>query len=131
MRKGGEWHITPAYDLTFSCFNPRNKFDPAHYLSLNGKTMNLNKDDLLAFGRINNIKNPNRIIAECVDAVMQFRDIAGKYDVPLEWIDKVERHFAEMTPDLLAGLHASTARSIGPPSATSRREERRLPAVAA
>ena len=104
MREGSEWHITPAYDLTFSCFNPGNKFDPAHYLYLNGKRMNLTKDDLLTFGRIHNIKNPNGIISECVDAVMQFRTLAEKYDISLQWIDRVERHFAEMTPDLLSGL---------------------------
>ena len=105
MKEGDDWHITPAYDLTFSCFNPGNKFDPAHYLSLNGKTMNVNANDLLTLGRIYNIKNPNAIIKECVDAVMEFRTIAARYGVSEPWIDKVERHFAEMTPDLLSGLH--------------------------
>lgn len=105
MREGESWHITPAYDLTFSCFNPGNKFDPAHYLSLNGKTMNINGEDLLTLGRIYNIKNPNAIIKDCANAVMEFRTIAAKYDVSEPWIDKVERHFAEMSPDLLSGLH--------------------------
>ena len=105
MKEGGDWHITPAYDLTFSCFNPGNKFDPAHYLSLNGKTMNINANDLLTLGRIYNIKNPNAIIKDCVDAVSEFRTIAAKYNVSEPWIDKVERHFAEMSPDLLSGLH--------------------------
>ena len=106
MKEGDDWHITPAYDLTFSCFNPGNKFDPAHYLSLNGKTMNVNANDLLTLGRIYNIKNPNAIIMECVDAVMEFRTIAARYGVSEPWIDKVERHFAEMSPDLLSGLHS-------------------------
>ena len=105
MKEGESWHITPAYDLTFSCFNPGNKFDPAHFLSLNGKTMNVNANDLLTLGRIYNIKNPNAIIKECVDAVMEFRTIAARYDVSEPWIEKVERHFVEMSPDLLSGLH--------------------------
>lgn len=105
MKEGGSWHITPAYDLTFSCFNPGNKFDPAHYLSLNGKTMGIGADDLMMLGRIYSIKNPNAIIRECVDAVIEFRAIAAKYGVSEPWIDKVERHFAEMSPDLLKGLH--------------------------
>ena len=105
MQEGGGWHITPAYDLTFSCFNPGNKFDPAHYLSLNGKTMNVNANDLLTLGRVYSIKNPNAIIKDCVDAIMEFRNLAAKYDVSESWIDKVERHFAEMSPDLLSGLH--------------------------
>lgn len=95
MREGESWHITPAYDLTFSCFNPGNKFAPAHYLSLNGKTMGIGADDLMMLGRIYSIKNPNAIIRECVDAVMEFRAIAAKYGVSEPWIDKVERQFVE------------------------------------
>ena len=105
MKEGGGWHITPAYDLTFSCFNPDNKFDPAHYLSLNGKRMYIDASDLLTLGRIYNVKNPSAIIKNCVEAVMEFRTIAAKYEVSEPWIDKVERHFAEMSPKLLSGLH--------------------------
>ena len=36
---------------------------------------------------------------------MEFRTIAARYGVSEPWIDKVERHFAEMSPDLLSGLH--------------------------
>jgi serine/threonine-protein kinase HipA len=99
-----DWHISPAYDLTFSCFNPHNKLDEYHYLSMNGKRTGVNCDDMLAFARRYMIDNPNAIIKQCVDAVMEFRAIAAKYGVSEHWQDVVERHFAEMTPDLLSGL---------------------------
>ena len=99
-----DWHISPAYDLTFSCFNPHNKLDEYHYLSMNGKRTGVNHDDMLAFARRYMIDNPNAIIKQCVDAVMEFRAIAAKYGVSEHWQDVVERHFAEMTPDLLWGL---------------------------
>ena len=99
-----DWHISPAYDLTFSCFNPHNKLDEYHYLSMNGKRTGANRDDMLAFARRYMIDNPNAIIKQCVDAVMEFRAIATKYGVSEHWQDVVERHFAEMTPDLLSGL---------------------------
>lgn len=99
-----DWHISPAYDLTFSCFNPHNKLDEYHYLSMNGKRTGVNHDDMLAFARRYMIDNPNAIIKQCVDAVMEFRAIAAKYGVSEHWQDVVERHFAEMTPDLLSGL---------------------------
>lgn len=99
-----DWHISPAYDLTFSCFNPHNKLDEYHYLSMNGKRTGVNHDDMLAFARRYMIDNPNAIIKQCVDAVMEFRAIATKYGVSEHWQDVVERHFAEMTPDLLWGL---------------------------
>lgn len=99
-----DWHISPAYDLTFSCFNPHNKLDEYHYLSMNGKRTGVNRDDMLVFARRYMIDNPNAIIKQCVDAVMEFRAIAAKYGVSEHWLDVVERHFAEMTPDLLSGL---------------------------
>ena len=40
---------------------------------------------------------------------MEFRTIAARYDVSEPWIDKVERHFAEMSPTLLSGLHGPTS----------------------
>ena len=58
LEEKGAWHITPAYDMTFSCFNPGNHFDPAHYLKVNGKSMNITHEDLLVYGRKNNIKDP-------------------------------------------------------------------------
>lgn len=99
-----DWHISPAYDLTFSCFNPHNKLDEYHYLSMNGKRTGVNHDDMLAFARRYMINNPNAIFKQCVDAVMEFRAIATKYGVSEHWQDVVERHFAKMTPDLLSGL---------------------------
>lgn len=104
MEKGGDWHITPAYDLTFSCFNPGNRFDPAHSLKVCGKTMNITRSDLLGFGKRFSIKCPEEIIQQTADAVMQFRDIAVESGVESYWIDQIEEHFAEMSPDILSSL---------------------------
>ena len=100
-----DWHISPAYDLTFSCYNPHNKLDEYHYLSMNGKRTGINNDDMQTFARRFTIDNPKSIINQCVEAVMEFRSVAKKYGVSEHWQDVVERHFAEMTPDLLSGLH--------------------------
>lgn len=54
---------------------------------------------------ITSVDNPNAIIKRCVEAVTEFRVVASKYGVSEHWQDVVERHFAEMTPDLLSGLH--------------------------
>ena len=105
MEENESWHITPAYDLTFSCFNPGNHFDPSHYLKVNGKSMNINREDLLIFGRRNDIRNPEEIIRKTVNAVLEFRNVSGKYSVDNYWIDKIEEHFAEMNPELLSSLN--------------------------
>ena len=104
MEPYGQWHITPAYDLTFSCFNPGNKMDEYHYLSLNGKRTAITHDDMVTFARRSDISQPDAIIRQCVDAVMHFRMLAAQYGVTEYWQDVVERHFAEMTPGLLAGM---------------------------
>ena len=105
MERGrSDWHLSPAYDLTFSCFNPHNKLDEYHYLSMNGKRTAINREDMMAFARSGMIDNPLAIIRQCVDVVLEFRTYAKKYGVSDYWQDAIERHFAEMTPDLLSGL---------------------------
>lgn len=104
MEEGGGWHITPAYDLTFSCFNPGNKFDPAHYLRINGKSMSIEYEDLMEFGKKYSITNPKEIIQNTAECVAQFRTVAGEIGVEGYWIDKIEAHFAEMSPKMLPML---------------------------
>ena len=105
MQQGNNWHITPAFDLTFSCFNPNNKLDAYHYLSMNGKRTAITRDDMLSFARLSNIDKPDSIIKQCVETIMNFRSYAAKYGVSEYWQDIIERHFAEMSPGLLSGLH--------------------------
>ena len=105
LEKGGSWHITPAFDLTFSCFNPHNQLDPYHYLSMNGKRTDIRYSDIITFARTSKIDNPDKIIRQCVEAVLDFRLHANRYGVSDYWQDVIERHFAEMNPDLLSSLH--------------------------
>ena len=56
---------------------------------------------MVTFARKSMIDNPDAIIRQCVDVVLEFRNIAAKYGVSEYWQDLIERHFAEMTPDLL------------------------------
>ena len=105
MERGSNWHITPAFDLTFSCFNPNNKLDEYHYLSMNGKRTAITRDDMLSFAHMSSIDKPDSIIKECTNTILNFRSYAAKYGVCEYWQDVIERHFAEMSPDLLSGLH--------------------------
>ena len=105
MERGGDWHITPAFDLTFSCFNPNNKLDEYHYLSMNGKRTAIRQNDMLDFARLSKIDRADSIIRQCVETVLNFRSYADRYGVSEYWQDVIERHFAEMSPDLLSGLH--------------------------
>ena len=105
LEKGGSWHITPAFDLTFSCFNPHNQLDPYHYLSMSGKRTDIRHNDMVSFARTSKIDNPDKIIRQCVEAVLDFRSFASRYGISDYWQDTIERHLAEMNPDLLSSLH--------------------------
>ena len=105
MKQDGIWHITPAFDLTFSCFNSNNKLDEYHYLSMNGKRTGITKEDMVGFARIAKIDHPDRIIRQCVEVVKCFRDLASRYNINGYWQDVIEGHFARMNPELLSDLH--------------------------
>ncbi len=48
-RKGG-WRLSPAYDLTFA-YNPGNKWISKHQMSVNGKSSDIETDDLITCGK--------------------------------------------------------------------------------
>jgi serine/threonine-protein kinase HipA len=109
MEEHGSWHITPAYDLTFSCFNPGSNFDTSHYLSVAGKHMDIGYVELMKLGRRFSINNPKEIIRSTAYSVAQFRTVAEQIGVDSYWIDKIEGHFAEMSPDILRVLEGYKA----------------------
>lgn len=49
MDRTGKWRLSPAYDITFS-YNPSNKWLRAHQMTINGKTTEIKKSDLLDAG---------------------------------------------------------------------------------
>ncbi len=101
LEEGGEWHTTPAYDLTFSCFNHGNRFDPAHSLSVCGKYMNIGKEDMVDFGKRFGIRDTGEVIESVSEAVMGFRSIAEELDLDKSLTNRIEQHFAEMNPEIL------------------------------
>ena len=72
---------------------------------MNGKRTAITKDDMLSFAHMSGIDRPESIIKECIDTILNFRSYAVQYGISEYWLDVIERHFAEMSPDLLSGLH--------------------------
>lgn len=82
MARDGVWHLSPAYDLTFSV-NLRDKFrGESHAMSLCGKRSGITETDLLDFARKNDISSPRDIINEVSEAVAKFADYAKEAAVP-------------------------------------------------
>ena len=67
----GRWHISPAYDMTFTV-EPGNELQNYHFLPLMGKVKGITDDDLLEFARLNDVNCPGKIMQKVKDAVMKF-----------------------------------------------------------
>lgn len=49
MNRNGEWHISPAYDVTFA-YAPDNKWISKHQMTINGRSKAINDEDMIACG---------------------------------------------------------------------------------
>ena len=82
MFPDGTWRLSPAYDETFTV-NLTNRFlADRHALSLNGKNQGVTREDLLAFGISNDIKDASLIIEDVADAVRSFSGLAEGLEIP-------------------------------------------------
>ncbi len=71
MDRDGEWNLSPAFDVTWS-YNSSGQWTNRHQMSLNGKTDNFSKADLLAVASAYSIKKPGDIIQEIADTVSEW-----------------------------------------------------------
>ena len=76
LKKNDRWRLAPAYDLCFS-FNPSNHWVSQQTLSVNGKRLNISRDDLMTIANENNIKQADDIIDEVNTIVKQWKEYAG------------------------------------------------------
>jgi serine/threonine-protein kinase HipA len=63
MNQRGEWSLSPAYDVCHA-YRPDSQWVSQHALSINGKRKNITRNDLLAVGKLMNIKRANELIDE-------------------------------------------------------------------
>ncbi len=75
MDKKGAWKLSPAFDVTYS-YDPESVWVKQHNLSINGKTFDITKDDLLKVGKEMNIKHVKTIIDQVQTAVRKWPQFA-------------------------------------------------------
>ncbi len=90
MNRKGEWALTPAYDLTFIFNTGGYQPELYHCLSLRGKRSGWTMEDVLSFASENGIRNPEKIIRQVAEAVMNFRTLAQQNGVKQQWIGRIE-----------------------------------------
>ena len=95
LEGNGKWRLAPAYDMTF-IFN-FNGTGPniERRLSIEGKTSEITKADLLNFAMQNDIKNANAMIAGVADAIMNFDQYATKNGITQPWRSIIRKTLTE------------------------------------
>lgn len=77
LREGGDWELAPAYDLTYA-FSSRSAWTAQHFLSVNGKFRDIDRDDLLAVAERFNVSDPQDRIDKVVDVASRWPEFAKK-----------------------------------------------------
>ena len=80
MDKNGEWHLSPAYDLTLS-YNSTDILGDQHKMTINGKQKNITLEDLLSVAKNMGIKKGNHIIEQVADSVARWDAFARQAGV--------------------------------------------------
>lgn len=88
MDPQGEWHLSPAYDVTFA-FNPNSMWLRQHQMSVRGKRSDITREDLLAVAKDMNIKKPDAIIAEVKAGVKKWKTFAKKAALPTKQVEAI------------------------------------------
>jgi len=87
MSDGGEWRLSPAYDLTYSVDFSAPSYANRHSMSVNGKTGDITREDLEAIAQRNDIPDCKSLIEMVGDAVQGFEKQAKELGVDSQWID--------------------------------------------
>lgn len=92
MGRDGVWHLTPAYDLTWS-YRPGNVWLEAHQMSLNGRRDDFTAGDLHAVARVAGLKRgrDRTIIDEIATVVAEWPRIADEVGVDERMRDEAAR----------------------------------------
>ena len=80
MDKTGIWKLAPAFDVTYS-YNPDSAWTRQHNLSVNGKTKDFTKNDLLKVGKEMNVKHAKAIVEKVLGVVKKWSVYAAKTKV--------------------------------------------------
>jgi serine/threonine-protein kinase HipA len=83
MDRTGQWKLSPAFDVCHS-YRPGSSWVSQHSLSINGKRMDITRNDLLQVAKKMNIKKADAIIEQVHAAVSKWNDFAAQTGVKKE-----------------------------------------------
>jgi len=100
MDPDGTWSLSPAFDVIYS-HNPDGQRTSRHQMTINGKSEDITRADLIQVGREASIKNSSAIIDEIVEVVAGWPEYAGSAEVTSDRIMQIGSGH-ELLPDWTA-----------------------------
>lgn len=131
MDGSGLWHISPAYDMTFTV-ELGNELQNYHFLPLMGKVKNISDKDLLEFARINDVRSPEKILGKVKRATEKFPSFAEECGVDAFTVKRIndylqhlrgeetEKPFSKVEPFTLNGHSVEEVNLTRSPDGTFR-----------
>lgn len=96
MSQNGEWHLSPAYDLTFIIATNGIEAEKRHCMSIGGKFDDISIDDLLRLGRDNSVRNPEEVIGAVMKGTANFETLAAANSVDNYHIELISQRLHEL-----------------------------------
>ncbi|WP_430411021.1 type II toxin-antitoxin system HipA family toxin [Kordia sp.] len=90
LKEGDRWELAPGYDICHA-YRPDSIWVSQHALSINGKRIGIQKQDLLHFAKQINIKKPETIINEINEKVQNWNDYADAVYVNHKLRDSIKK----------------------------------------
>ncbi len=97
MDPNGEWHLTPAYDVTFA---RGEGWTRAHQLRIRDKTTNIREMDLMAIASEFGVKKPGPMIDRARSAIADWEVFAAAYDVPRHAVSAIRSELDQRDSEL-------------------------------
>jgi serine/threonine-protein kinase HipA len=93
MNQGGEWSLSPAFDVTYA-YRPGGTWTDQHQMSLNGKRDGFTRDDFVSCAEAVSLKRGRalEILAEVTEAVAGWPGYAAAAEVEERQAGVVERN---------------------------------------
>ena len=99
MSPEGQWHLAPAYDMTFIIATNGIEPEMTHCMSIGGKYADITAEDLIRLGRDNSVKNPEEVIDCVLKGTENFEDLARKNNVDSFHIELISKRLQELRPE--------------------------------
>ncbi len=90
MDQTGKWKLSPAYDICHA-YRPGSDWVSQHNLSINGKRKDFVLADFIAIAEQNSIRNPKKILAECIEIVGNWEKYANQCNVEAQLQEAIQQ----------------------------------------